>query len=59
MGRPDNLEEFVRFDAGDVTVYVSQELLNRQKPDTRRVRFYIDGYGGFQLKLAEPWRGAE
>jgi hypothetical protein len=57
MGRPDSVEDFVRFDADDVTVYVSWELLDRQKPGTRRLRFHIDGYGRFWLNLKEPWRG--
>ncbi len=59
MGRPDNLEEFVRFDADDITVYVSRELLDRQKPGTHRLRFYIDGYGRYWLKLKEPWGETE
>lgn len=57
MGRPDDLEDFVCFDADDVTVYVSRELLARQKPGTRRLRFYIDGYGSFWLELTQPWPG--
>ncbi|MGD2144435.1 MAG: hypothetical protein PVF54_08165 [Anaerolineae bacterium] len=59
MGRPDNLEHFLRLEADDVTVYVSQEILERQKPGTRRIRFYIDGYGAFWLDLDQPWRGIE
>lgn len=57
MGRPDNLEEFVRLDADDVTVFVRRELLDRHGRETRRLRFYIDGYGSFWLKLPERWRG--
>ncbi|HDQ73115.1 MAG TPA: hypothetical protein ENN19_13645 [Chloroflexi bacterium] len=43
----------------DVTAYVSRDLLDEQKPGARKVRFYIGGYGGYWLELAEPWRGGE
>jgi hypothetical protein len=59
MGAPDNLEKFVRFEADDLAVYVSRELLDKLESATRKMRFYIDGYGGFWLNFAEPWRGAE
>jgi len=59
MGRPDDLEDYVRFDAEGVTIYVSREFLNRQKPGTWKFRFHIDGYGRFWLRLKEPWCGAE
>jgi hypothetical protein len=59
MGRPDNLEDYVRFDADEIRIYVSRELLNKQEPGTRRLRFYIDGYGRFWLSLKEAWRRTE
>jgi hypothetical protein len=59
MGAPDDLEKFVRFEANDLTVYVSRGLLDKPEPGTKKMRFYIDGYGGFWLKFAKPWRGAE
>jgi hypothetical protein len=58
MGRPENLEDYVRFESEEITIYVSRKLLNRQKPGTWRLRFHIDGYGRFWLRLKEPWRGA-
>lgn len=59
MGKPDNPEDYVRFDADEVTVYISREFLNKQKPGTQRLGFHIDGYGRFWLSLKEPWRGME
>jgi len=58
MGRPENLGDYVRFEAEEITIYVSRKFLNRQKPGTWRLRFHIDGYGRFWLRLKEPWRGA-
>lgn len=58
MARPDNSEDYVRFEVGeDVVAYVSRNLLDRQKPGTRIIRFYIGGYGGYWLEFAEPWQG--
>ncbi|MFW6116040.1 MAG: hypothetical protein ACOC7Y_03145 [Chloroflexota bacterium] len=58
MARPDNPEDYVPFEADDLTVYVSRDLLDRQEPGTRRLRFYIGGYGGYWLEFAEPWDSA-
>ncbi len=55
MARPDNPEDYVPFKVDDLTVYVSRDLLDRQKPGTRRLRFYIGGYGGYWLEFVEPW----
>ncbi len=54
MGKPDNIDDFTRFDADDIIIYISRELLDRQEPSTRRLPFYIDGYGRFWLRLDEP-----
>jgi hypothetical protein len=60
MAKPDNPEDYVPFEVGDdVIAYVSRDLLHRQKPGTRRLRFYIGGYGGYWLEFAEPWQGPE
>ncbi len=60
MARPDNPEDYVRYEAeDDLIVYVSRDLLERQKPGTRRLRFYIGGYGGYWLSLSEPWGGGD
>jgi hypothetical protein len=60
MAEPDNPADYVRFEVdGDVIAYVSRDLLDRQKPGTRRIRFYIGGYGGYWLEFAQPWTGRE
>lgn len=51
MGKPEDVEDFERFEAGDITIYISRELLERQEPGTGWVPFYIDGYGKFRLQL--------
>lgn len=56
MAKPDNPDEYVPFRVDDLIVYVSRDLLERQKPGTRKLRFYIGGYGGYWLTFAEPWQ---
>ncbi|HHS97909.1 MAG TPA: hypothetical protein ENK08_08455 [Chloroflexi bacterium] len=57
MGEPENPEEYVRFDADGVTVYVSRQLLREKvKPGATEMPFYIDGYGRFYLRFKEPWQ---
>ena len=55
MGTPDALGGFVRFEAGNLTVYVAQGLLEKLEPGAQQMPFYIDGYGRFWLVFAEPW----
>lgn len=57
MGTPDNLAEYVRFDADDLTVYVARTLLEKLEVGTTEQPFYIDGYGRYSLILGEPWEG--
>ncbi|HDQ72280.1 MAG TPA: hypothetical protein ENN19_09310 [Chloroflexi bacterium] len=57
MAEPDNPEDYVRFTIDDdLSAYVSRDLLEKQEPGTRKLRFYIGGHGGYWLELAEPWR---
>jgi hypothetical protein len=51
MGAPDNPEEYVRFEAGDLTVYVARALLERLEAGATEQPFYIDGYGRYALVL--------
>ena len=57
MGAPDNPEGFIQFEADDITVYVTPQVLGRLIAGAERMLFYIDGYGGFWLTFAEPWSG--
>ncbi len=55
MAKPDNPEDYVLFEVDDdLSAYVSRTLLDEQEPGTRKLRFYIGGYGGYCLELAEP-----
>jgi len=56
MGTPENLEEFVRFVADDLTIYVARELLQKLEPGAAQQSFYLDGYGRFWMVFAEPWQ---
>ncbi len=57
MGKPENPEDFVRFDADGMIVYVSRQLLREKvKPGAVEMPFYIDGYGRFWLRFREPWQ---
>jgi hypothetical protein len=57
MGTPDNLAEYIRFDADDLTVYVARALLEKLEAGVTEQPFYIDGYGRYSLILGEPWGG--
>jgi len=55
MAKPENPAEYTRYEAeDDLVVYLSHDLLERQEPGTRKIRFYIGGYGGYNLILPEP-----
>jgi hypothetical protein len=55
MARPDNPDDYVRYETQHgLIVYVSRDLLQRLETGTRRVRFYIGGYGGYWLALPKP-----
>ena len=58
MGAPDH-PGFVCFEAGDLTVYVSRELLETVNLGSEQMPFYIDGYGRFWLEFTAPWRGLQ
>lgn len=60
MAAPEDPDDYVCFGTeDDLTVYVSRDLLERQEPGTKRLRFYIGGYGGYWLLLSEPWKQAD
>ena len=56
---PENLDGFVKFAAGDLTVYVARDVLEKLGPDAQQMPFYIDCYGRFWLTFAEPWNCTE
>jgi hypothetical protein len=59
MGVPDDPDEFVQFEADDLTIYVAQELVEKLEPGEQQMFFYVGSYGRFWLSLAELWAGVE
>ncbi len=57
IGAPDNPEEYVRFEADDLTIYVARALLEKMESGATEQPVYIDGYGRFSLVFDEPWGG--
>ena len=55
---PDSPDEFVAFQAGDLTVYLAREILDKLEPGADGQRFYLDGYGGFWLRFPVGWAGS-
>jgi hypothetical protein len=55
MGTPDNPEEYVRFEADDVTIYVARALVEKLEAGATEQPFYLDGYGRYSLILDETW----
>ena len=58
MGEPDNPEAFVPFEIGDLTIYVTQQMLEKLEPGTQQMDFYLGSYGRYTLVFSEPWRDA-
>lgn len=56
MGKPENEEEFILFQADDIQVYLAREIWEKLEPGTKRLRFAIGGYGRFNLEFdpADP-----
>jgi hypothetical protein len=51
MGKPENEQDYVRFTAEDIEVYLSREIREGLDPKATELRFAIAGYGRFYLKL--------
>ncbi len=45
--------------SADLTIYVTQGLLEKLKPGRSKCPFYADGYGRFWPVFVEPWVGTE
>lgn len=55
MGEPDDVAQFRRFQAEDLTIFIARALFDRLEPGAMQMPFYISGYGRFWLCFAEPW----
>jgi hypothetical protein len=51
MGKPENEQDYIRFMAEDIEVYLSKEIWEELDPKAAKLRFAIAGYGRFYLKF--------
>ena len=51
MGKPENEQDYIRFMAEDIEVYLSKETWEELDPKATELRFAIPGYGRFYLKF--------
>ena len=54
MGEPDDSQQYVRLQAGDLRIYVSQEVWDKRKPGRSKLLVAVAGYGRFWLHLDAP-----
>ena len=54
MGEPDDSQQYVRLQAGDLRIYVSQEVWDKRKPGLSKLLVAVAGYGRFWLHLDAP-----
>jgi hypothetical protein len=54
MGKPENEQDYIRFMAEDIEVYLSKETWEGLDPKATELRFAIPGYGRFYLKFNSP-----
>jgi hypothetical protein len=55
MGEPDDRDQFVRFQADDLALYVARRLLEALEEGATRMPFYITGYGRFWIEFSQAW----
>lgn len=51
MDKPENEQDYIRFMAEDIEVYLSKEIWAGLAPQATELRFAIAGYGRFYLKF--------
>ena len=51
MGKPESEQDYIRFVAEDIEVYLSKEIWEGLGPKATELRFAIPGYGRFYLKF--------
>jgi len=51
MGKPENEEDFIPFQADDIQVYLAKDIWDKLEPGAKRLRFAIGGYGRFNLEF--------
>jgi hypothetical protein len=51
MGAPDQPDDFVRLQAGDLTIYLARDIWEQLKPGQSKLLVAVSGYGRFWLHL--------
>jgi hypothetical protein len=51
MGKPESEQDYLRFMAEDIEVYLSKETWEELDPKATELRFAISGYGRFYVKF--------
>lgn len=54
MGEPDDPQGYIRLQADDLRIYVSQEVWEKRKPGQSKLLVAVAGYGRFWLHLDAP-----
>ena len=49
MGKPQQPEEYVRFQDGDIEIYLARDIFDRLEPGTEKLLFAVQDYGRFWL----------
>ena len=49
MGKPEQPEEYVRFQDGDIEIYLARDVFDKLEPETEKLLFAVQDYGRFWL----------
>ncbi len=52
MGKPENHEEYVRFQDGELEIYLAKDIFDRLGPETEKILFAVQDYGRFWLHFS-------
>ncbi len=49
MGKPENPAEYVRFQDGELEIYLARDIFDQLGPETEKLLFAVQDYGRFWL----------
>ncbi|MBN1890738.1 MAG: hypothetical protein JW850_22275 [Thermoflexales bacterium] len=49
MGKPEQPEEYVRFQDGEIEIYLAKDIFDSLEPGTEKLLFAVQGWGRFWL----------
>ena len=55
MGAPEQPDNYVRLQAGDLTIYLAKDIWSQIKPGQSKLLVGVSGYGRFWLHLVNGW----